>query len=408
MKKRAIDPQLEQMRLEERTRRLAITRIQAHVRRKQVQKAMPTLRPTLNEEKQSRAAQRRLDAWRRERRRSEQPGFASISPRKTDALMRHGLKSTTMSDALPTPQLLPAYTASKLLPSLDAKPRRSRRSSIASFSTAIGSSPLGVSPVGVSPVGGSPLGGSPLGGRSASAPMSRPAAGPDTPASSFKSLRAPSGGRSTARSIESTTSDRLAELSDPKVRGYVEGCIEYQSRQSLKEPATPTGACYRAPSALSSSSYRRPSKKSPPFLFSGNLSPSSRDNALKVTGKHSNVNQIGPASVPLYDLLAPSIPEATPSTQQQALAPRSTSPPSLMWIPRSEGNACGLAPKPTDRELVQSVIAAHQQRYSPLPVRNGRERRGSRSPLLHESSPSMLRPSTEDGSQCLMEAALLW
>ena len=428
-RKKAFDAQQE---LEERTRKLSAVCIQTSVRRWQVQKAMPSLVPRLLQEKEQRAAQRRLDAWRSDRRRSEQPGYAFGSPRgkrislavgqagahtpagsDSDWLMRRWLKGTTMTDAaMPHAQLLPAYTASKLLPSLDAKPRRGRRTSFTTTTPAEMSyaQPSELSEMCTQPVGHSPL--SVLVGRSVSAPASRP-----PPASSTSiSGRTPNGtdrtsscsivrppARPAARALVCSTTDRLTELSDPKIRGYEEASIEYYSRLSQKEP-TDEGA-------RTSDAYRRPSQKNQGFLFSGNVAPSSRDNALKVTGKHSNINQIGPAAVPLSDLMTLSMPEAATPSTQQVLAQRSTSPP-LIRVPRSEGNASGLVPEPSDRDLVQLVMAAHQHiRYSPVPrcgrATRGPESAGSKSPTLSQPSPSMLRPTTEGGSQCHSPSSLL-
>ena len=86
---------------------------------------------------------------------------------------------------------------------------------------------------------------------------------------------------------------------------------------------------------------------------------------MKFTGKHQNISQLGPASVSLSDLTRSLSP--TPQQQTAMRSPtRCTSPP-LIHIPRSEGNASGLAPEPSDRELVQLVMAANRSRYAPRP-----------------------------------------
>ena len=84
---------------------------------------------------------------------------------------------------------------------------------------------------------------------------------------------------------------------------------------------------------------------------------------MKFTGKHKNLSQIGPASVSLSDLTR----SLSPTPEQKAAmgSPTRCISPPLIHIPRSEGNASGLTPEPSDRELVQLVMAANHSRYAP-------------------------------------------
>ena len=167
-----------------------------------------------------------------------------------------------------------------------------------------------------------------------------------------------------------------------------------------------------ATAATAKGAYRCPAPENAGFYQSGN---ETRERAprLKATGRHTNTSQIGPAAVPLAEMAcaalgagytpgytcigalpAPAstrggaeyddtVDAAAESEADQdaaaengadegdgdpafrgdpAFQPPMRRRPPIVSIPRSEANALGLAPEPSDREVVALVMAAHNQR----------------------------------------------